>query len=170
MIKKPGVAIPLCSMGLLLLLAGGGLTDDLRLNVYGIGYPPVKAQNKAQALLMAKRAALLDAYGRALSIQSEDRTGLYEEDFYRGLSGFIKGLRIVREEYLNDGGVEIEAAASLKDVIVYGKGEKVDFKKERAETGPARIKGPSRIPIEEWYKIIEKMIRFDSGIATKGEK
>lgn len=156
-------------IGIVLATGWTAWTSEARITVYGIGYPPVKAQNKAQALLMAKRAALLDAYRKALVDQGDDYTGPKDEErFYRGLSGFIKGLTIVNEEYLNDGGVKIEATVPKKDVYLYSKGKLP--KGLTPKTGPARVEGPAKVTMEEWYQIIEKMVNFESRDAIKGGK
>jgi hypothetical protein len=152
-------------LGILFTAVSVVWASDSRITISGIGYPPVKAQNKAQALLMAKRAALLDAYRKALSGQD---AGSYEEDeqFYRGLSGFVKGLTITNEEYLNDGGVKIEATVSKKDISLFNR-EKYP-KKMTPKTRPARVEGPSVVTVEEWYKIIEKMVNFENKGLKKG--
>lgn len=156
-----------CVMGFFLMTAWAVWASDSRITVHGTGYPPVKAQNKAQALLMAKRAAVLDAYRRALSGQ-EDYAGPHEEgeSFYRGLSGFVKGLTITHEEYLNDGGVKIEASVLKKDIALFDK-EKHP-KRKMPKTGPARVEGPRTVTVEEWYKIIEKMVNFENKDLKKG--
>ncbi|MBA4395238.1 MAG: hypothetical protein C0407_16935 [Desulfobacca sp.] len=139
--------------------------SDSQISVSGIGYPPVKAQNKAQALLLAKRAAMLDAYRKALLGQNARP---YEEDehFYRGLSGFVKGLTITQEEYLNDGGVRIEATVSKKDISSFDREKQL--KKKRPEKRPVTVEGPSVVTIDEWYKIIEKMVDFEHTSLKKG--
>jgi hypothetical protein len=143
--------------------------SEERITVHGTGYPPVKAQSKAQALLMAKRAAMLDAYRRALAAQA-DYAGPQEEGekFYQGLSGFVKGLSITSEEYLQDGGVKIKATVPRKAISLSSK-DKTDRKGIPA-TGSPRTGGPSSVSVEEWYKIIEKMVRFESSDSNKGEK
>jgi hypothetical protein len=139
--------------------------SDSQITVSGIGYPPVKAQNKAQALLMAKRAALLDAYRRTLSDQAV-RPQEEDEHFYRGLSGFVKGLTITNEEYFNDGGVRIEATVSKKYISLFDK-EKTP-KKMIPKTGSTRVEGPLVVTVEEWHKIIEKMVNFENKSLKKG--
>lgn len=154
-------------IGVIFVTAWAVWASDSRITVYGTGYPPVKAQNKAQALLMAKRAAVLDAYRRALSGQG-DQAKPYEEgeSFYKGFSGFVKGLTITHEEYLNDGGVKIEATVSQKDISVFDKGKYP--KRKMLKTGPARVEGPRIVTVEEWYKIIEKMVNFENKDLEKG--
>ena len=154
-------------LGISLIAVWAGWASESRITVYGIGYPPVKAQNKAQALLMAKRAAVLDAYRKALAGQ-EDYAGPQGEGegFYRGLSGFVKGLTIITEEYLQDGGVKIEATVSKKSMSLFKK-EKQAYP-DTPKIGPGRVGGPSRVSIEEWYAIIEKMVQFEGSELKKG--
>ncbi len=75
--------------------------------VSGIGYPPIKAENAAQARLLARRAAVVDAYRNALAGAGASNND--EQAFYAGLSGFVRGLTIEREEYMEDGSVRILA-------------------------------------------------------------
>lgn len=157
-----------------MIYQGVGLAAEGRITVYGIGYPPVKVQNKTQALLLAKRAAIMDAYRNALNSQKGFHQSENEEVFYRRFSGFIRGLTITREEYLNDGGIKIEATVSPKDLFLRKKEKSEkrisggsDFDPARKEK-PAAIEGPAKVTIEEWYKIIEKMVQFEGTDRTKG--
>lgn len=119
--------------------------------VSGIGYPPIKAENAAQARLMARRAAILDAYRNALAGAGTANND--EPTFYTGLSGFVKGLTIEREEYLEDGGVRILAKVPSRSVAVTSR----IARKGVTERGH----GPSPVPLNEWYKIIERSVRFE---------
>jgi hypothetical protein len=119
--------------------------------VSGIGYPPIKAENSAQARLMARRAAILDAYRNALSGTESPPND--EQLFYTGLSGFVKGMTIEREEYLEDGGVRIFARIPARSATLSPK----TTKKDVAEKGT----GPSAIPLNEWYRIIERSVKFE---------
>jgi hypothetical protein len=126
-------------------------TGNSTLEVSGIGYPPIKAQNVAQARLMARRAAVLDAYRNALA--GSGTANGDEKTYYSGLSGFVKGLVIDKEEYLEDGGVRIRGTVPAGNIAVSsgttGKGT--------TEKGGT----PSQIPLDEWYKIIDRSVRFD---------
>jgi len=119
--------------------------------VQGTGYPPIKAQSAAQARLMARRAAIIDTYRNALAAKGIKD---YEEsDFYSELQGFVKGMNVIEEEYLEDGGIRILAHVSAKDVRV---SSGVTAKKPK-ETG----RGPLRVTLDEWYKIIKKLVRIE---------
>lgn len=161
------------AIGLLWSNQGVGLAAEERITVYGVGYPPVKVQNKTQALFLAKRAAIMDAYRNALNSQNDFRRSDNEEIFYRRLSGFVRGLTITSEEYLNDGGIKIEATVSPKDLF-FRKKEKSGKRSGGTVFDPIRkekpraIEGPVKVTIEEWYKIIEKMVQFEGADRTKG--
>ena len=122
--------------------------------VQGVGYPPIKAENKAQAHLMAKRAAMQDAYRNALkaNIPAEQ-----SEDFYTVMSGYVRNARTLRVEYLEDGGVLVEMEVPMKDVL------KIDRQfKGRTKNGSIRSGNnlPNRVSIDEWYKIIERFTTY----------
>ncbi len=118
--------------------------------VSGLGYPPIKAENAAQARLMARRAAILDAYRNALA--GAGSTNNDEPTFYIGLSGFVKGLTIEREEYLKDGGIRILARVSAGNIAASSR-TSAGNRKERG--------GPSKVTLDEWYKIIESLVKID---------
>lgn len=126
-------------------------TDNDTLVVQGTGYPPIKAQSAAQARLMARRAAIIDAYRNALASKGIKDYG--ENEFYSELQGFVKGMNVIEEEYLEDGGIRILAHVSAKDVRV---SSGITAKKPK-ETG----RGPLRITLDEWYKIIKKLVRIE---------
>ncbi|MEW6417302.1 MAG: hypothetical protein AB1480_04185 [Nitrospirota bacterium] len=130
-------------------------TDSDSIIVSGIGYPPIRAQSKAQALLMAKRAAVLDAYRNALRVVSGEVSETYDKTFYENLSGFVKGMKIISEDYLDDGGVRIEAIISSKDPSIFQKGKYVTgaFSENQGS--------PEKVTVEEWYRIISGMVRIE---------
>jgi len=123
--------------------------------VSGIGYPPIRAQSEAQALLMAKRAAILDAYRNALRIVSGEVSETYDKTFYENLSGFVKDMKIISEDYLGDGGVRIKAIVFLKDLTI--------FHKDKVVTRPLseNQRSPEKVTVEEWYRIISGMVRIE---------
>jgi hypothetical protein len=131
---------------------GEGFSDSDIIEVSGTGYPPIKAQSAAQARLMARRAAILDAYRNALAATGS--SGSEEPMFYEGLSGFVRGLTIEKEEYLEDGGVRIRAKTSGRSLAVAVRPSR--------ESLPEKARGgPSPVPLNEWYRIIEGSVRFE---------
>ncbi len=160
--KKIGIRIAaLCILGILLCWGQGFGSNQSQL-VQGIGYPPVKAKSKTQALLMARRAALLDAYRNTVGGQEEGREAFPERDAYQGFSAFVRGIELVDEALLADGGVQVTVRVSsgnLREVTSSkGPGRK-----------PEAYAGPRRISEKEWYGIIERMVRFEGTNGKKGE-
>lgn len=136
-----------------------GLADEAAeemVSVQGIGYPPIRAESPAQAHLMAKRAAIVNAYRNALSAKTASGNG--GDVTYQELSGFVSGLTIVEEEYLKDGGIRITAKVPKKNIAVSsGRRTEVGTEGRRAE----RSGGPERVSLDEWYKIIDNLVRID---------
>jgi|Deesub1362B_J571_1020462.scaffolds.fasta_scaffold00082_55 hypothetical protein len=118
--------------------------------VKGIGYPPIRAETPAQAYLMAKRAAILDAYRNALNLKN-DQMG--DVEFYTGLAGFIKGARIVKVKPLSDGAVEVTIDVDLKDVVAVKKG----LSNNRASVEDK----PYEVSIQHWQNIISRYVKFN---------
>lgn len=130
----------------------GHFSDNDTLTVSGLGYPPIRAENAAQARLMARRAAVLDAYRNAMAGAGGPNAD--ENTFYTGLSGFVKGMIVEREEYLEDGGVRLFAKVPRKNIAV--------SQKATRRGGAETLKGePSPVPLEQWYRIIERSVRFE---------
>jgi hypothetical protein len=118
--------------------------------VKGIGYPPIKAETPAQAYLMAKRAAILDAYRNALNLKYEQMDDI---DFYAGLTGFIQGAKIVDVKPLSDGGVEVTIDVELEDVVA--------VKKSFSSNRPSAEGKPSEVSIQQWQNIISRYVKFN---------
>jgi hypothetical protein len=126
-------------------------SDDDTVIVNGTGYPPIMAQSAAQAHLMARRAAVIDAYRNALTakgIRDYD-----ENNIYIDLQGHIRGMTVISEDYLEDGGIRVLARVSIKDVSVSSGG--VSDKPKSAGRGPLSVS------VEEWYKIIRKLVKIE---------
>lgn len=118
-----------------------------------MGYPPIKASSMAQAHLMAKRAAIIDAYRNALA--SAGIENYSENTLYTGLSGFVKGLTILEEEYLEDGGIRILARVPAENIdLSYNT---VTKSKKPEETWF----GPLRVTLKEWFNIIKKLVKIE---------
>lgn len=133
------------------------LNKDVTLLIHGLGYPPIKAQSTAQARLMAKRAATIDAYRNALVKAGFSEYN--EESFYSGISGFVSGMTVLNEEYLKDGGIRLTALIQVKDVTVTSSSAAAS--KAAASKKPVEMErstGPSAVELNEWYKLIEKIV------------
>lgn len=124
--------------------------------VEGHGYPPIKASSVAQAHLMAKRAAIIDAYRNALA--SEGIQGYGEDIFYSGLSGFVRGLTIIEQEYLKDGGIRILVKVPAKNITVIPDSAS---KKTITEKPEDTHTGPLSVTVQEWYRIIKNLVRVE---------
>ena len=90
--------------------------------VKGVGYPPVRAINETQALLMAKRAAVLDAYANAIqrsASYTQENPDTEDIEFYQQISGFVKGMTITSQEYLSDGSVLVVMRGDFSNIEVH---------------------------------------------------
>ncbi|MBA4374226.1 MAG: hypothetical protein C0402_15350 [Thermodesulfovibrio sp.] len=147
-------------------------TADGMIAVQGIGYPPIRAESPAQAHLMAKRAAVVSAYRNAVAASAAGGNG--RDVTYEELSGFVKGLSVVEEEYLKDGGIRITAKVPKKNIAVSSvsrtEGRRPDGAGEAGtEAGRVGIpegsgdvfKAPERVSLDEWYKIISNLVRIE---------
>lgn len=156
MAKKTVLTLTVFLASLSLVLFAGSVRGknnniDETFTIQGIGYPPIKASSVAQAHLMAKRAAVVDAYRNALAragISNYSDTALFT-----GLAGFVRGLTVIEEEYLEDGGIRILARVSTKDVNISSGA----VSKKPKETWL----GPLKVSLDEWFKIIEKLVKIE---------
>jgi len=166
--KPIGIKIAaLCILGVLLCWGPGFSGSDESGLVQGIGYPPVKAKSKTQALLMARRAAVLDAYRNAIRGREEDREGIPERDAYEGFSAFVRGITLVDEALLADGGVQVTVRVPSGNFPPPGRGDAPSVKLPSGK--PEAYAGPRRVSEKEWYGIIERMVRFEGKNGKKGE-
>src|SRR5512143_869606 len=93
----------------------------------GIGAPPAKAANAAQARAMAERAAFVVALRNLLEtvkgvrVDSETlvENFMVKSDVVRTrVDGIVKGARSVRTSYMSDGSVEIQVAMPLTGALM----------------------------------------------------
>lgn len=145
------LAVAICVMVFWTAGSADESAHDL-ISVQGTGYPPIKAESAAQARLMAKRAAVVNAYRNALSANTTSGNG--SDITYQELSGFVSGLTIVEEEYLKDGGIRITAKVPKKNIVV-SSGRTADVRETQ------RSGGPESVTVDEWYRIIDKLVRID---------
>lgn len=118
--------------------------------VQGLGYPPIRAENAAQARLMAKRAAVVDAYRNSLAGKTAQGQG--SDLRYEELSGIVSGMTIIKEEYLKDGGIRITAKVQNNTIQ-----PSADSEIRRSDSR----RGPQAVTLDEWYSIINNLVRFE---------
>lgn len=143
------------------LVPAAGHADADRVIVHGTGYPPIRAHSRSHAYIMAKRAAVLDAYRNAVkaSLSGNGGSGAYDRLYYENLSGFVKGMEIISEEYLSDGGVRIRASVHITDAALQKQTDRTGngFREPYAE----RRDGPEKVSIDKWYEIISGTVKFE---------
>jgi hypothetical protein len=93
-----------------------------KVTAVGIGAPPSDTANMAQARMMAKRAALLDARRNLLEItqgvQVDSMTlvknAIVQSDIIRSsVQGFVRNSQIIDTAYMSDGSVEVTVLMSM---------------------------------------------------------
>ncbi len=93
----------------------------------GIGAPPAKAANPAQARAMAERAAFVVALRNLLEtvkgvrVDSESvvENFMVKSDIIRTrVDGIVKGAQVVKKQYLSDGSVEVLVGMSMKGAFL----------------------------------------------------
>lgn len=100
------------------VFAGSGSVDWDKgyIDVIGLGVPPSNATSPAQAAVMARRAAVVDAYrnvseciaGIALTSETTVRDAMVESDIIKTkVSAFIKGAKIINEQKAPDGTYQV---------------------------------------------------------------
>ena len=145
----------LISVGLVLTLMTGGLgyAHAEEIIIHGIGYPPIRVDDKVQALLLARRAAVLNAYAHALQKKSTATAPAADPVFYNDLSGFIRGMTVIRQHFLADGGVEVVMRGETDNIEIQTRGA---ARQDKGVAGAAeRKKVSDLISQEEWFQVIE---------------
>lgn len=144
------ICIGICSIG---IFATGCIAQDAleTITVQGLGYPPIRAESETQAHLMARRAAVVDAYRNSLA--GKNAQGRGADIQYHELSGFVSGMTIIKEEYLKDGGIRVTAKVPNSAVL--------------PSAGSDMRKSDSRrsiqsVTLDEWYLIIRNLVRYDN--------
>ena len=151
-------SLPIVSFSMFLFVYASMTTETGAIDqaVQGVGYPPIKTINKAQALLMARRAAILNAYGKILQCKSE----INEHNYLLNLSKFIKGMKITQEELLADGGIRVTISTE-QSAYVPVSGSNSNKKATRQPLQP-QIFTPKQISREQWFKVISSMVIFET--------
>ena len=104
------------------LAAGGVDWNNSSITVIGAGVAPMNACNAAQARMMARRAAVVDAYRqlaetiKGVNVDSETTVQsmmTLDDTTKTKVSAFIQGARIVSEQVIPDGGYEVTMTVSM---------------------------------------------------------
>lgn len=104
------------------LAAEGVDWNNSSITVIGAGVAPMNAYNAAQARMMARRAAVVDAYRqlaetiKGVNIDSETtvQSMMTLDDITKTkVSAFIQGARVVSEQVIPDGGYEVTMTVSM---------------------------------------------------------
>ena len=102
--------------------AGGVDWNNSSITVLGAGVAPMNAYNAAQARMMARRAAVVDAYRqlaetiKGVNVDSETTVQsmmTLDDTTKTKVSAFIQGARIVSEQVIPDGGYEVTMTVSM---------------------------------------------------------
>ncbi len=152
---NPGDAIETTSSGKIDWTAG-------EIHATGIGAPPARAANAAQARAMAQRAAFVVALRNLLEVVKGVRVDsesiienfMVKSDVIRTrVDGIVKGARIIRTQYMSDGSVEVQVVMPLRgplmDALVpdnFGGPSGQPVLKPKPSTPPTRPAVPSPAP------------------------
>lgn len=90
-----------------------------RLRVTGRGRAPERAMSKPQLRLMAKRAAMVEAYKNMVVALGEVRSSVVGGTGHETVRGFVKGIELTETRYYENGDVEVD----IELVVPGGTGE-----------------------------------------------
>ncbi len=165
---------------MLALLAGTALAastnsgvdwEGATIQAEGAGVAPATARSAAQARIMARRAALVDAY-RQLAEQVKgvqidatttvEQAAVTNDTVNMKVSAFIQGARIVSEKQLNDGTYTVTLQAplygvtgSLASVVMPQTTARAEFPAPVATVEPA---APVQLPVTERPQVDESQL------------
>ena len=138
------------------------------LTVTGGGRPPAEIEYPAQARLMAERAAVLDAYGRAARLLSEALQP--QAAPLEGSAVFLRGGKVTRTTIAPDGSVSVDLEIFLSPELTERVGEALRSRprvteSERAPAGisHAEFVARRRVPAPRVITLGEWLDRYRSG-------
>jgi hypothetical protein len=79
-----------------------------RVRTTGRGRAPGRSGSAAQQRLMAKRAAVVEAYKSAAKTLAQSRSGIIAGTGSETVSGFVRGVEVMETRYYRDGDVEVD--------------------------------------------------------------
>ncbi len=79
-----------------------------RVRTTGRGRAPGRTGSAAKQRLMAKRAAVVEAYKRAAKTLGQSRSGIIAGTGNEAVSGFVRGVEVMETRYYRDGDVEVD--------------------------------------------------------------
>jgi hypothetical protein len=143
-------------------------TVNFLLHVEGKGYPPIESENTAQTRLMARRAAVLDAYRNILVLLGKEKESTPDDAELAMTYGYIRGAQVVDEMLLSDGGVTVKVAYPLSDQEM-GRLERKGIAKDKASARytmkPTLLSVPAVVDLETWIeKLKEERKKAQRGI------
>lgn len=124
----------------------------------GRGRQPWRSANKAQARLMAKRAAMVEAYKNMAGMLGMSDSQPKEGTGTERVKGFIRGARLKEARYYANGDVEVDIemdspAGSLRE----GSPESAARKTQATEAELLSVeKGGGTISESEWRELLSK--------------
>ncbi|MDD5557634.1 MAG: hypothetical protein PHN82_10375 [bacterium] len=83
------------------------------LTATGRGRAPARAAGDARAMLMARRAAMLEAYKNLSAALGMGRSTVRGGTGHETVSGFLQGVRVLETRYYENGDVEVDVEAPV---------------------------------------------------------
>ena len=140
--------------------------DDSILYVEGRGYPPIKSENLGQARLMARRAAVLDAYRNVLVLLGNEKDQRSDDVELAVAYGYVRGAQVIDEFFLSDGGVKVRLAYPLSEEEMARLG-----KKGSTQRMAVVLSEPKVVDLETWVRKLneqrEKAVQELKGLKTR---
>jgi len=136
--------------------SGSGSPVSEPLIATGRGHPPASPGSKAKQRLMAKRAAMLEAYKNMVKQTGGVTSRPAGGTGYERAAGFLKGARLVETRYYQNGEVEvdIELPGTLcRKWEMFSAAPEEDREEHNAELISGE-KGGGKISETEWHEVL----------------
>jgi hypothetical protein len=131
-----------------------------RIRVTGRGHAPRRAMSDSQSRLMAKRAAMVEAYKNMAKALGKLETRVVDGTGYESVSGFIEGIELKETRYYpnRDVEVDIELVAPIQSQSEEPQSSQSSEGNLKREKPILIEKGGARISESEWKKIFGTML------------